>query len=131
MERNRIIVITPEESKYIQKAFKVSSTTVWHAVKYIRHNTIHKKIRKFAIERGNPQMVLAPEFETIFLYNRVDADKERRYYMVQTFENGATIEGCFDTGLVELRNKRGEVVKSWQNPQVTELTAIQQQAQSL
>ena len=113
MERNRIIVITPEESKYI------------------RHNTIHKKIRKFAIERGNPQMVPAPEFETIFLYNRFDADKERRYYMVQTFENGATIEGCFDTGLVELRNKRGEVVKSWQNPQVTELTAIQQQAQSL
>ena len=131
MERKRIIVITPEESLYIQKAFKVSNTTVWHAVKYIRHNTIHEKIRKFAIERGNPQMVLVPEFETIFLYNRVDADKERRYYMVQTFKNGATIEGCINTGLVELRNKRGEVVESWQNPQVKELTAIQEMAQSL
>lgn len=131
MERNRIIVITPEESKYIQKVLKVSNTTVWHAVKYIRDNTIHRKIRKFAIDRGNPQMVLAPEFETIFLNNRDDADKGRRHYMVQTFSNGATIEGCLDTGLVELRNRRGEVVKRWENPQVTELGAIQEEARRL
>ncbi|MDE6339243.1 MAG: hypothetical protein K2K97_05595, partial [Muribaculaceae bacterium] len=67
MERKRIIVLTPEENRYIRKVFKVSVTTVWHAVKYVRNNDIHKKIRKFAIERGNPQMVLAPEFDTIYL----------------------------------------------------------------
>ena len=34
---------------------------------------LHKKIRKAAIERGNPQMVLTPEFEAIYITNREDA----------------------------------------------------------
>ena len=131
MERKRIIVITTEESRYIQKAFDTSNTTVWQAVKYIKNNEIHRKIRKFAIERGNPQMVLTPEFETIYLTNRRDADDKMKYYMVQTFENGATLEGCFDTGRVEIRNRRGEVVRTWDNPKLTGIKAIQEVAQSL
>lgn len=56
MERKKQIVITPEESKYIQKTFGVSNTTVWHALTYRRSNEIHRKIRKSAIERGGQQM---------------------------------------------------------------------------
>lgn len=131
MERKRIIVITPEESRYIQRAFKVSKVTVWQAVKYVKNNDLHKKIRKFAIERGNPQMVLAPEFDTIYLTNREDADKGMTQYMVQTFENGATLEGNRSTGLVTVRNRRGEVKGEWHNPRVSELEDIQQMAMSL
>lgn len=131
MERKRIIVITPEESRYIQKAFDVSNVTVWQAVKFVKNNDLHKKIRKFAIERGNPQMVLAPEFDTIFLTNREDADGQMAEYMVQVFRNGATMESNRDTGLVSVRNKRGEVKREWQNPHISELKAIQEVAMAL
>ena len=131
MERTRIIATTTEEAKYLARLFNVSSVTVWAALKYRKSNDIHKRIRKTAIERGNPQMVLAPEFKTIYITNREDADKEMRSYMVQNFENGATLEGCLDTGLVVIRDKRGEVKGQWQNPQVSEIKAIQEVAQSL
>ena len=93
MERKKIIVVTPEETKYLARLFNVSSVTVWAALKYRKSNLIHKKIRKAAIERGGQQMVLAPEFDTIYITNRADADKGMSRYMVQTFENGATLEG--------------------------------------
>ena len=131
MERTRIIVITPEERNWLMRQFKVSNVTVWQAVKYKRNNEIHKRIRKAAIERGNPQMVLVPEFETIFLYNRKDADEEQRYYMMQTFENGATLEACLDNGLVEIRDNTGTVLGQGKNPELGKLSAIQEVVQSL
>ena len=131
MERKRIIVITPEERKYLQKMIGCSGVTVWEAVKYRKSNDIHKRIRKAAIERGGQQMVLTPEFEAIYITNREDADKGMTRYMVQPFENGATLEGCFDTGLVVIRDKRGEVRGEWQSPRLTEIAAIQEVAMSL
>ena len=131
MERKRIIVVTPDEHKYLMKLFGCSDVTVYEAVKYRKNNLLHKKIRKVAIERGNPQMVLAPEFETIYITNRADADKEMSRYMVQTFENGATLEGNLTTGLVVIRDKRGEVKGQWDSPKISELMAIQEVAQSL
>ncbi len=131
MERKIIIVITGEESRYIQKVLQVSTTTVWHAVKYIRNNDIHKKIRKFAIERGNSQMVFAPEFDTIFTTNHEDADGEMTEYMMQVFENGATLEGNRSTGLAAVRNKRGEIKGECQNLHISELKAIQEVAMNL
>lgn len=131
MEHQRIIVITPQERDYLMKIFGCSDVSVYEAVKYRKNNDLHKKIRKAAIERGNPQMVLAPEFDTIYITNRRDADEKMRRYMVQTFENGATLEGCFQTGLMVLRDKHGAVRGQWQNPKVTEITAIQEVAMSL
>ena len=131
MERKRIIVITPEENRYLQKLFKVSKVTVWQAVKFIKNNDLHKRIRKAAIERGNPQMVLTPEFDTIYLMNRKDADERMMRYMVQPFENGATLEANRDTGLVTARDKYGEIRGVWSNPRISELDAIQEVAMSL
>lgn len=131
MERKKQIVITPEESKYIQKAFRVSNTTVWHALTYRRSNDIHRKIRKFAIERGGQQMVLSPEFDTIYITNREDADGTKTRYMIQAFENGALLEGNLSTGLITVRNKRGEVVRTYGDPRYSETKAIQEVAQSL
>jgi hypothetical protein len=131
MERKRIIVITPQERDYLMKQFGCSYVSVYEAVKYRKNNQLHKKIRKAAIERGNPQMVLTPEFDTIYITNRKDADENMTRYMVQTFENGATLEGNFSTGLVEIRNRCGEVKGQWKNPMVSELSAIQEQAANL
>ena len=131
MERKRIIVVTPEETRYLARLFNVSSVTVWAALKYRKSNLIHKKVRKAAIERGGQQMILAPEFETIYITNRADADKGMSRYMVQTFENGATLEGNLTTGLVVIRDKRGEVKEQWDSPKISELMAIQEVAQSL
>lgn len=131
MERQRIIVITPQERDYLMEILDCSDVSLYEAVKYRKNNDLHKKIRKAAIERGNPQMVLAPEFDTIYITNRPDADNKMCRYMVQTFENGATLEGCFDTGLVEVRDKRGAVKGQWQSPTLTEIAAIQEVAMSL
>lgn len=131
MERKRIIVVTPEEAKYIARAFNVSHVTVWYALKYRKSNDIHRKIRKFAIERGNPQMVLAPEFDTIYLTNREDADKSMKRYMIQTFENGAILEGNLSTGVVVVRNKIGMIVNLWKNPRTSEIGKIQEYAMNL
>ena len=131
MERKRIILVTPEETKYLARLFNVSTVTVWAALKYRKSNLIHQKIRKAAIERGGRQMVLTPEFEAIYITNRQDTDKSMTRYMVQPFENGATIEGNFKTGLVVIRDKNGKVVATYQNPRISELKAIQEVAMSL
>ncbi len=76
-------------------------------------------------------MALVPEFEAIYITNRADADKGMTRYMVQPFENGATLEGNLSTGLVVVRDKRGEVKGEWDSPKLSELKAIQEVAQSL
>lgn len=76
-------------------------------------------------------MVLTPEFEAIYITNRQDADKGMTRYMVQPFENGATIEGNFKTGLVIIRDKNGQIRGEWNSPRLSELAAIQEVAQSL
>lgn len=131
MERKRIILVTPEETKYLARLFNVSTVTVWAALKYRKSNLIHQKIRKAAIERGGQQMVLTPEFEAIYITNRQDADKNMTRYMVQPFENGATIEGNFKTGLVVIRDKNGEIKGKWNSPKLSEMGTIQEQAASL
>lgn len=131
MERKKIIAVTPEERDWLIKKFEVSNTTVWHALKYHRDHEIHRKIRKTAIERGGQQMVLSPEFDTIYITNREDADKGMTRYMIQTFGNGAVLEGNLSTGLITVRNKRGEVAYTYDNPQVRDIRAIQERAMSL
>lgn len=131
MERTRIIATTPEEAKYLARLFNVSSVTVWAALKYRKSNDIHKRIRKAAIERGNPQMVLTPEFEAIYITNGKDADENMTRYMVQTFENGATLEGNLKTGLVVVRDGHGVIRGQWNNPQVSDIPNIQEQAMNL
>lgn len=131
MERKRMIVATPEEANYLAQLFGVSGVTVWAALRFRKSNLIHKKIRKAAIERGGEQVVVVPEFETIFLENREDADEKMTRYMVQTFSNGATVEGNLSTGHVVIRNKSGEIHGEWISPKLTELAAIQEVAQSL
>ena len=52
-------------------------------------------------------------------------------YMIQPFVNGAELEINRSTGMTTVRNKRGEVVCTYDNPRLDELYAIQEVAQSL
>lgn len=131
MERKRIIATTPEETKYLAGLFKISHVTVWAALRYRKSNDLHKRIRKAAIERGNPQMVLAPEFDTIFITNHQDADGGMTRYLMQAFKNGAVLEGNLSSGLVAVRDKHGEVKGEWHDPRMSEIKAIQEMAMSL
>lgn len=131
MERKKIIPISSEENRWIQKALDVSSTTVWHATRYKRNHEIHQKIRKLAIERGWPECVIVPEFDTIHILNREDADPEQKLYMMQWFRNGATLEACRTTGHVEIRDRDGKVRGAWDNILFADLYKIQEEAANL
>ena len=127
----RMIAVTPEEARYLEGFFKITHVTLWAALRYKKDNTLHRKIRKTALERGGVRMVLSPEADTIYLVNCHDADRDQKRYMIQTLGNGVTIEGCLDTGRIEVRNRKGEVVKKYANPHISELRAIQEMAQKL
>lgn len=131
MERKKIIPITPEEGRYLKKIFNCSHVTVWHAVKYRKNNEIHRKIRKAAIEHGFPECVIAPEFDTIHIMNRSDADPEQKLYMMQWFRNGATLEACRTTGHVDIRDKDGVIRGSWDDIKLSYLRIIQEEAAKL
>ena len=127
----REIVVTPEESRWLQRLFGCSGVTVWAALKYRKHNELHRRIRRAALERGNRQMVLAPEFETLFVRNRVDADRVCRRYMLQVFGNGAHLECCLDTGDVVLRDCRGVERGRWTDVPLGVLHELQRMAEGL
>ena len=127
----REILITPQERDYLMRVFECSDVTVYNAVKYRKNNELHKKIRRAAIERGNARVVVVPEFETIFLTNRVDADERVTRYMIQAFENGATLEVNLSSGETTVRNSHGVVAYTYQNPRANELKAIQEVAKAL
>lgn len=135
MERKEIkrqILITGAEGKYIQRAFRVSATTVWHAVTYKRSNDIHRKIRKFAVDRGNHQVVTVPDFDTLFMMDGEGVNSEHPHrYMMQWFENGAVLEGDMTTGTITLRDKHGQVRKTYAHVKVSEIEAIQEEAKTL
>ena len=76
-------------------------------------------------------MVLIPEFEAIYITSSEDVDKGMVKHIVQPFKNGATLEGNLSTGLVIVRDKRGEVRGQWNCPWLSEIAAIQEVAMSL
>ena len=89
----RMIAITPEEARYLEGFFKITHVTLWAALRYKKDNSLHRKIRKMALERGGVRMALSRETDTIYLVNRHDADRDQKRYMIQTLGNGVTIEG--------------------------------------
>lgn len=131
MERKKIIPITPEEGRLLQKIFECSHVTVWHAVKYRKDNEIHRKIRTAAVEHGFPECVISPEFDTIHIMNRSEADPEQKIYMLQWFRNGATLEACRTTGHIEIRDRDGVVRGAWDDPHISQLKSIQEEAANL
>lgn len=121
MKRN--IAVSREVREKISKAYGVSERTVWNALNLDYPDTeVTTRIRIAARENGGVVMTTIPAGEAIHF-----ADGTMR----MDFENGTVLEGNLTTGLVEIRDKRGEVKGRWQNPTITELKAIREVAQSL
>lgn len=119
----RNIAVSKETREKIARIFGVSERTVWNALNLDYPGTeVTTRIRIAAKENGGVVMATIPAGEAIHF-----ADGTMR----MDFENGAVLEGNLTTGTVEIRDKRGEVKGRWQNPNITELKAIQGVAQSL
>lgn len=122
----KFITATKETREQIAKAFRgISRQTIWRALHFKDMNKgtdTELRIREMALTRGGIIMSVSPEMETMH-----DADG----YMRQYFSNGAMLEACKETGVVEIRDRRGNVKGEWKSVKLTELKAIQEVAQSL
>ena len=119
----KFITSTAETRSKIEKAFKVSSQTVWRALRYKGKNTdTEKRIRKMAIECGGVIMVEVPEIETMH-----DADG----YMRQYFPNGAMLEIDKTSGFAAIVTPKGKQHSVTLIRYISEITDLQKVAQSL
>ena len=114
--------MTKEQRQFLCKAFNVTKVMVSYALNF--HPTqgqseLAKRIRKLAIERGGFLMCCAPESEVVH-----DAEDMMRQY----FENGMMWEGDKRTGLLELKDEKGEVVLRIENATLTDIEAVQKKA---
>nr|DAF05666.1 MAG TPA: transcriptional regulator [Caudoviricetes sp.] len=98
----RYIKISEEEKEWIGQAFKISRTTVNHALSFDpkRGNSdLAARIRKLAIHRGGVLMNELPVYETI--HNTTTGE------MLQEFPNGAKLVAELATGTVKVYDKNG------------------------
>lgn len=114
----RQIEVSQKTRKELVKLFNTSSVSVWRALSFRDNSQTSKKIRKVAQEKGGVIIMLLPAIETIH-----DADN----FMRQYFPNDVMIEANKNNSHVDLL-KCGEIVKSWDNVFLSDLTRIQQEA---
>lgn len=125
MEFKRVIEVTKETRDFLQQAFDVTATMVWYALNFDEkrgQSDLAKRIRNLALQKGGVVLNIGPEIETIH-----SADGRMRQY----FPHDVLLEAdtrC--TGLVAVY-KKGELQRSWDNPDVSELDGIQNWAMSL
>lgn len=117
------IAVTKADREMLQKIFKVTERTVFKALsaEYGVNNTLHRRIRKAALERGGQIMVTLREVETIH-----DAGG----MMKQSFPNGAKLEISKLDGTARVIFK-GKEVASFENVTVAQLYDIQNLAYHL
>lgn len=117
----RQIEVSQKTRHELVKLFNTTAMSVWRALSFKNDSETSKKIRKAALEIDGVIMVLQPAIETIH-----DADN----FMRQYFPNDVMIEANKNNGHVDLL-KCGEIVKSWDNVFLSDLTRIQQDAIAL
>lgn len=119
----RQIAVSTETREFLIKAFKKDRRTIYNALAVVdAENDLHKRIRRLALERGGMWVTTLPVEETIHC-----ADGVMRQHMA----NGAEIVADRHTGLVTVRDRHGETVRTWENPRINEMEAIQEVAASL
>ena len=117
----RQIEVSQKTRHELVKVFNTTAMSVWRALSFKNDSETSKKIRKVAQEKGGVIIMLLPAIETIH-----DADN----FMRQYFPNDVMIEANKNNGHVDLL-KCGEIVKSWDNVFLSDLTRIQQEAIAL
>ena len=125
MEFKRVIEVTKETRDFLQKAFDVTATMVWYALNFDEkrgQSDLAKRIRSLALQKGGVVLNIGPEVETIH-----SADGRIRQY----FPHDVLLEAdTRSTGQVAVY-KKGELLRIWDNPGVSELDGIQNWAMSL
>ena len=125
MEFKRVIEVTKETRDFLQKAFDVTATMVWYALNFDEkrgQSDLAKRIRNLALQKGGVVLNIGPEVETIH-----SADGRIRQY----FPHDVLLEAdTRSTGQVAVY-KKGELLRIWDNPGVSELDGIQNWAMSL
>jgi len=114
----RYIHITKTDREFIAKCFGVSERTVRNAITFDdrRGNSeLAAKIRKLAMERGGIVMVVTPEIETFYDYDKV---------MRQYCPNGALIEIDRKDSSGQVIFK-GETVKTYEHVTLSDIDEIQ------
>ena len=120
----RYIHITKTDREFIAKSFGISERTVRNAIRFDEgrgNSELAARIRKLAIERGGIVMVVVPEIETFY-----DYDKMMRQYC----PNGALIEIDRKDSSGQVIFK-GETVKTYEHVTLSDIDKIQACASAL
>lgn len=124
---NKQIILSDEKKKELAATFGYSRQTVWAALNYRTKSPVANMLRKAALERGGILIgentdKITPDFETRFLTAEA--------LMVQRFTNRVQLVADLTTGDVKI-HVDGEVVETYSNPHINELSAIQENVQHI
>lgn len=111
----RVITVTRSQREFLAKAFGVTKEMVSYALNFHPvkgQSDLAKKIRCLAVQRGGFELVTAPASEVVH-----DADNMMR----QHFENGWMWEGDKNTGVLELKDEKGDVVERIEHALLTDI----------
>lgn len=107
------------------KAFGVTKEMVSYALNFHPvkgQSDLAKKIRCLAVQRGGFELVTAPASEVVH-----DADNMMR----QHFENGWMWEGDKNTGVLELKDEKGDVVERIEHAGFTDIKTVQEKVEAM
>ena len=121
----RAITVTRSQREFLAKALGMTKEMVsralnCHPVK--GESDLAKKIRCLAVQRGGFELVTAPASEVGH-----DADNMMR----QHFENGWMWEGDKETGVLELKDEKGDVVERIADAGLTDIKAVQERVEAM
>ena len=121
----KVITVTREQRDFLCRAFKVTKVMVSYALNFHPvkgQSELAKKIRRLAVERGGYMLVTAPASEVVFDYDGV---------FKQFFENGWMWEGNLHTGLLEIKDEKGDVVERIENATLTDIETMQEKLEAM
>lgn len=119
-----MITVTRSQREFLAKAFGVTKEMVSYALNFHPvkgQSDLAKKIRCLAVQRGGFELVTAPASEVVH-----DADGVMRQY----FENGWWWEADKRTGLLEVKDEKGEVVERVENARIKTIESVQKMIES-
>lgn len=117
--------MTRSQREFLAKAFGVTKEMVSYALNFHPvkgQSDLAKKIRRLAVQRGGFELVTAPASEVVH-------DSEN--VMLQHFANGWMWEGDKTTGVLELKNEKGEVVERIEGALLTDIKAVQEKVEAM
>ena len=121
----KVISVTREQRDFLCRTFKVTKVMVSYALKFHPvkgQSDLAKKIRRLAVQRGGYMLVTAPASEVVFDYDGV---------FKQFFENGWMWEGNLHTGLLEIKDEKGDVVERIENAYITDINSVQKKVEAM